>query len=312
MQAVILGWRIYDLLKDPLSLGLIGLTEAVPAIGLALYAGYIVDRSRPLVVYRRIILISFVSGLIVLCEHLFAAEMTSVVQAGFLYCAAFLTGMARSFSQPAIFSSVPRLLAREQLGSGNALSTLSMQTARMAGPAFGGLIFGFLGVIPASSLVCVFLVCAIVAMFMIRTHIPPPEAVGQKSNIGKEILSGLRYVFNHSILLPAMTLDMVSVLFGGVTALLPIFASEILVCGPKGLGLLRAGPALGAALMSMYLTRDVLKKNSGHLLFGSIAGFGVCILVFAASRNFFLSLFALAASGAFDSVNMLIRTQPFN
>jgi MFS family permease len=123
-----------------------------------------------------------------------------------------------------------------------------------------------------------------------------------------ELLSGLKFVFSHPILFPALTLDMVSVLFGGVTALLPIYAAEILFVGPKGLGILRGAPAIGAAVMSFLLIRFDIKKNAGRYLFFGVAGFGACILVFALSHNFILSLVALTLSGAFDSISMVIRT----
>lgn len=308
MQAVVLGWRIYDLLKDPLSLGMIGLTEAVPAIGLALYAGYLVDRMRPLLVYRRVIMVSLLSGILVLAEHVFATDMAVATQATILYAAAFLTGVARSFSQPAIFASVPRLVARDQLVRATATNSSVMQVARIGGPAFGGLIFGFFGPIVSSTLVCLLLLCAIGAMLRIKTDIAPPATQHKHANIKDELLSGVRFVFKHPILFPAMTLDMVSVLFGGVTALLPIFANDILMVGPKGLGALRAAPAVGATLMSFYQARKPLKGRSGTWLFTGVTGFGLCILVFGLSETFWISLVALAFSGVFDSISMLVRS----
>ena len=308
MQAVVLGWRIYDLLKDPLSLGLIGLTEAIPAIGLTLYAGYLVDRLRPLKVYRKVIMVSFVSGLVVLFEHVFAANLSIYQQAGMLYSAAFLTGIARAFSQPAIFATVPRLVDRSQLMQATATSTSAMQIARIAGPAAGGFIFGFFGAIVTSSLVCLLLIIASIAMLLIKKDIAPPESRPHHINIKDELLSGVRFVFRHPILFPALSLDMVSVLFGGVTALLPIFANEVLMVGPKGLGALRAAPAVGATIMSLYLARKPLRGNSGTWLFSAVIGFGLCILFFAMSKTFWISLVALALSGGFDSISMMIRS----
>jgi MFS family permease len=308
MQAVILGWRIYELLKDPLALGMIGLVEAVPAIGLALYAGYIVDRSRPLVIYRRIIYLSLLSGALVLAEHLWAIHMPLIAQVVLLYSASFLTGFARSFSQPAIFASVPRIVSRADLGKATALTSSVMQVARIAGPAFGGIIFGFMGAVVSSSIVCILLICAVISMLLIKQEIAPPENRAMGASVTEELLSGVRFVFKHKLLLPALSLDMFSVLFGGVTALLPIFASEILMVGPKGLGVLRAAPAIGATLMTIYLARAPLQKNSGTWLFSAVTGFGLCILVFGMSHNFYLSVAVLGLSGAFDSVSMIIRS----
>ena len=307
MQAVVLGWRIYDLLKDPLYLGFIGLAEAVPAIGLALYAGYLIDRSRPLIVYRRVMYVSLLSGVVVLAEHLLAPDLPLAVQVIMLYSASFLTGTARSFSQPAIFATVPRLVERGLLMRATAMSSSAMQIARIAGPAFGGLVFGFFGAVASSTIVCVLLIAASIAMVLIKKDIPPPESRGQHASIRDELLSGGKFVFKHPILLPALSLDMISVLFGGVTALLPIFAQDILMVGPKGLGALRAAPAVGASLMGLYLSGSN-RMRTGRWLFSAVTGFGVCILVFGLSRNFYLSLFALGLSGAFDSISMVIRS----
>jgi MFS family permease len=307
MQAVVLGWRIYELLKDPLYLGFIGLAEAVPAIGLALYAGYLIDRSRPLKVYRRVMYVSLLSGIVVLSEHLLAAQVPLALQVGMLYSASFLTGLARSFSQPAIFATVPRIVDRSMLMRAAAMSSSSMQIARIAGPAFGGLIFGFFGAVVSSSVVCLFLIAASIAMILIKKDIPPPQVKGEHASIKDEFLSGGNFVFKHPILFPALTLDMISVLFGGVTALLPIFAQDILFVGPKGLGALRAAPAVGATLMGLFLSRTNRMRRGSHL-FTAVAGFGVCILVFGMSRNFYLSLFTLALSGMFDSISMVIRS----
>lgn len=308
MQAVVLGWRIYELLHDPLYLGFIGLAEAVPAIGLALYAGYLVDRMKPLLVYRRVMYVSFLSGLIVLTEHIFHAGLSLAAQVAMLYFAAFLTGLARSFSQPAIYASVPRMVNRSELLKATAMMSSAMQIARIAGPAFGGFVFGFFGAITSSSLVCLILLGAIGSMIAIKNEVPSPESLHKHASIKDELLSGARFVFNHPILLPALSLDMISVLFGGVTALLPIFASDILLVGPKGLGALRAAPAVGAAIMTIFLSRSNTRMRTGGWLFSSVAAFGVCILVFGLSRDFYLSLAALALSGSFDSISMVIRS----
>lgn len=307
MQAVILGWRIYELLKDPLALGFIGLTEAVPAIGLALYAGYLVDRMRPLKVYRNVIHVSLLSGAIVLLEHIYQNQLSITMQAGMLYSASFLTGLARSFSQPSIFAAVPRIVERSKLMQAAAMTSSTMQVARIAGPAAGGIIFGFAGAITASTIVCLSLMISSIAMTLIKTEIPAPDPTHEHKSIKDELLSGAKFVYKHPILFPAMLLDMVAVMFGGVTALLPIFASDILMIGAKGLGALRAAPAIGAAVMGFYLFKKTVNRRSGTWLLSAMTGFGVCILVFGLSTNFYLSFAALLLSGAFDSINMIIR-----
>jgi MFS family permease len=309
MQSVVLGWRIYELLKDPLALGMIGLAEAVPAIGLALYAGYLVDRMAPLKVYRNVIFVSLLSGVLVLNEHVFDDKLNLFMQAALLYSASILTGVARAFSQPSIFASVPRIVGRENLLRATALMSSAMQVARIGGPAFGGLVFGFFGAIAASGLVCLFLLFAVASMAVMKLVLPPPSSLHQHASIKDELLSGGRFVFNHPVLFPALTLDMISVMFGGVTALLPIFAEDILAVGPKGLGILRAAPAIGATLMSFYQSRATYRGGrKGKTFLAAVGGFGLCILVFGLSRNFYLSIFALLMSGVFDSVSMVTRS----
>lgn len=307
MQAIVLGWRMYELTKDALYLGLIGLTEAVPALSLALFAGYIVDRSRPLIVYRRLVLVSLASGLMMLFSQLPYFGIPEATQVPLLFVSSFLTGCARAFSQPSMYSIVPKLIPRFLLPRSSAWMSSAMQTARMSGPAAGGILFGMIGVSGTAFIVCLFLFITSLFLWLMDFN-APANTPDKGRSIKEDLLSGAKFVFKHPILFPALTLDMVSVLFGGVTALLPIYAAEILFIGPTGLGLLRASPALGAFLMSTWMIKGEIKKNAGKKLFWAVAGFGICILIFAVSKNYILSFVALVASGAFDSISMLIRT----
>ncbi len=307
MQAILVGWRIYDLLQDPLALGLVGLAEAVPAISLALIAGHIVDRSRPLIIYRRVIAVSFVSALVVLISQVFAVHFGLWPQVITLYLASVLTGVARAFSQPAVYATVPRIVERTRLHTASAWMSSAMQVARIAGPALGGIFFGWMGVVFTAGVTSATLLGGILTMCFLE-NIQMGPIPKKQDDVKESFFSGASFVFSHPILFPALSLDMISVLFGGVTALLPIFAKEILLVGPKGLGMLRAAPAAGAAVMSFFLTRFYFKKNAGHWLFMAVAGFGVCILVFGLSTDFYISLAALFLSGLFDSVSMVIRT----
>lgn len=308
MQAVVIGWHIYELTKDPLALGLVGLAEALPALSLALYAGYIVDRNRPLKIYRLVMMGSFISAFILMAAALLTAHLSLFWQISALYISSVFTGAVRAFSQPSMFAIVPRIIKREDLSKAQAWMGTAMQSARVAGPAVGGLTFGFMGLVFSSIIICGLLLMGLVFSFLILAKIEPPLVKSKPSSLRAELAQGASYVFKHPILFPALTLDMVSVLFGGVTALLPIFASEVLLVGPKGLGALRAAPAIGATLMGLYLARVPIKKNAGSWLLSSVAGFGLCILVFAASKSFVLSMIALAFSGVFDSVSMIIRS----
>lgn len=307
MQAIILAWRMYELTHDALYLGMIGLAEAIPALGLALFAGYIVDRSRPLVIYRRLTFVSLTSASIMLITQLPQMNIESSMQVKLLFVSSFLTGCARAFSQPSIYSLVPKLIPKSLLPLSSAWMSSAMQTARMAGPAVGGILYGFLGITGTSIIICICLIITTISIYMMSFN-PPANIPERSKSIKKDLLSGVRFVFKHPVLFPALGLDMISVLFGGVTALLPIYAAEILFVGPEGLGVLRAAPAIGAFIMSTWLIRGGLKKGAGTKLLWSVAGFGICILVFAVSKNYILSLTALIASGMFDSVSMVIRT----
>lgn len=307
MQVIVLGWRMYELTKDPLHLGLIGLVEAIPALSLALIAGLIVDHSNPLRVYRKVVMVSFTSGLLMLFSQMKAFDLSVGVQVALLFTSSFLTGMARAFSQPAMYSMVPKLIPKALIPKSSAWMSGAMQISRISGPALGGILYGFLGVSGTASIVCALLLTTLTILFMIKLSHVKKERDPSRS-VKEELLVGAKFVFRHPILFPALSLDMVSVLFGGVTALLPIYAAEILFTGPKGLGILRAAPAVGAAIMSFVLIKWEIKRKAGTLLFTSVFGFGISILVFALSRDFTISLISLALSGAFDSVSMLIRT----
>jgi MFS family permease len=307
MQAIVLGWRMYELTQDALYLGLIGLVEAFPALSLAIFAGYIVDRSRPLIIYRRLVFISLTSGLVMLFSQWEGSGISESTQVPLLFVSSFLTGCARAFSQPSMYSLVPKLIPRALLPKSSAWMSSAMQTARVSGPAIGGILFGWIGVAGTAVVVCCSLIVPMIALQLIKYNGPANNPVRGKS-VKEDLLSGARFVYRHPILFPALTLDMVSVLFGGVTALLPIYAAEILFVGPEGLGVLRAAPAVGAFVMSTILIKTDIKKRAGYKLFWAVAGFGACILVFAMSKNYQLSLVALILSGVFDSVSMIIRT----
>ncbi len=307
MQAVILGWQMYVLTHDPLFLGLIGLAEAVPALSLALFSGYLVDRGNPLKILRIVVGVGLISGLIMWGTHLPMVHMAVSVQIVALFVSSFLTGVARSFLHPCIYSIVPQLMSRDELAKSSAWMTSAYQIASVSGPAIGGLLFGFFGVFVAASVSCVFLLSTVVLSFVLSFE-PQVKALTSRAHFfWKELGLGAKFVFKHPIMLPALTLDMVSVLFGGVTALLPIFAAEILFVGPEGLGILRASPAVGASVVGLWLTRRQIGANAGRWLLSAVTGFGVCTLVFAFSHNYILSLVVLGLAGACDSISAVIR-----
>jgi MFS family permease len=310
IQAVVIGWQIYEIKHDPLYLGLTGLVEAAPALSLALFAGEFVDRNNPLRIYRNVILLSLVSALILLftASPFFpAADGQKIL---WLYLAAFITGSARGFSGPALYALIPQLVHREVLKVSSAWLSAAFQFASIGGPAIGGLLYSWRGPTLPYLIESLGLFSALVLLRGIA-HRPRPAPkdglAAEKASRIQNIASGVKFVFGHQLLLSALALDMFAVLFGGVTAILPVFAAEILHIGPTGLGVLRAAPALGALFMSIYLIRHPIRGQVGRLLLSVIAGFGLCIISFGISRHYWLSLSLLVLSGALDSVSMVIR-----
>jgi len=306
MQAVVTGWLIYELYRDPLYLGLIGAVEALPALGLALVAGYLVDRSNPVHVYRGVLVVSLASALMLFAATLLGGDVSVSERATLIYASAFLTGLARGFTSPAVYSMMPQMVPREALAASSAWLTSAFQVAAVGGPALGGLIFGFGGARLATLIQVVLLVLGFFVFLGIRLQ---PKVVKRVKGepILENLLVGVRYVFKNQYLLSALSLDMFAVLFGGVTALLPLFASDILNVGPEGLGLLRAAPAVGALFVSVFLIRRPIRKNAGRILLASVAAFGLCILGFGVSESFWISALILALSGAVDAISMVVR-----
>ncbi len=304
MQAVIMGWEIYSIHKDPLYLGLIGLVEAIPSIGLALFAGYLVDRSNPVRVYQWVLVVSLCSALMLVGSTYggFGSESRSLI----IYAAAFVTGLARGFASPAVYSITPQVVPREALAISSAWLTSAFHVAAMAGPAVGGLLYGWTGSRGAFWLQAVLLFVSLGVFSTIRLK-PKVVRRARGEPFMENLLLGMKFVFRHELLLSALALDMFAVLFGGATALLPIFAGEILAVGPQGLGLLRAAPAVGALFMSVLLIRRPIRHDAGRILLACVAGFGFCIIGFGLSRMFWLSGLMLLASGALDCVSMVIR-----
>lgn len=295
-----MGWQMYDLTHDPLQLGLIGLAAAVPALSLSLFAGLFVDRRNPLRTYQTVILCSFCS--VMIAWH--AAGPRD------LYVAAILTGLVRSFASPSLNSLVPKLVTREELRVASAYSTTANRLAMVIGPGLAGVLLGIHGyTFPYVLAIASLAIATVSLLFVNYEHAPyvAPKIAHEKPSIKDELLAGVRYVSRHPLLLSAMSLDMFAVLFGGVTALLPIYAAEILNVGPSGLGWLRAAPAMGAIVMGFYLIKKPIKRHAGGILLTAVLGFGACILVFAVSKNYWLSLSVLAISGALDSISMVVR-----
>jgi MFS family permease len=304
-QAVCVGWQIYEITKDPLSLGLIGLAEAIPYIMIALFAGYVVDHYD-----RRKILLTAISVLVISSISLFYFSMNledaAVKSVLPIYILIFITGLARGFISPSMFAIMSQLVPKNLFGNSSTWNSTVWQIGAVGGPALGGFVYGFLGVAKAYLLNTFLFTLAFLFFSLItaREVIKSEKAEGLR----KSLTAGIKFVFGNQLLLSALSLDLFAVFFGGAVALLPMFADQILMVGPKGLGILRSAPAFGAMLMAIILAYHPLKENAGKKLLYAVALFGVCIVGFGLSTNFYVSLVFLALSGAFDNISVVIRT----
>ena len=305
VEEVVVGWQIYAHTHDPLSLGLVGLVEAVPFIAVALFAGHVADR----VDRRRAALASIL--VLVLCAAAFllltaTPGILSGARVWPLYAVIFISGIARSFLQPARTALGADLVPRELYENAIAWRSSTWQFAAVAGPALGGLLYGFASAVTAYAVALGLAVVA--AVEMARITAPPRPIARAAEPLARSLASGIRFVRSDPVLLGAITLDLFSVLFGGAVALLPIFAAQILRVGPQGLGLLRAAPAAGAVLMSVALAHRPPLRRAGRSLLLSVALFGLAMIGFGLSRSFVLSLALLAFSGMVDNVSVVIRS----
>ena len=306
IQATIVGWQLYEMTRDPLALGLIGLTEAVPAITVSLYAGYVAD-----MVSRKKIILGTITLLLVCALALLFFTLPpgkSILRFGAfpIYLVIFLSGLARGFLSPANFSFMPQLIPRHLYANAVSLNTTFWLVGSIVGPMLAGFMYALWGISASYLLDALFVVAALCFYMAIPSRPVPP--VSQEQGVRQKIKSGLQFVMNTQIILGAISLDMFAVLFGGAVALLPIFAAEILEVGPQGLGMLRAAPALGAVIMALYITHHPIHRNTGKVMLYCVAGFGISMIAFGLSTSFIFSLCMLMLSGMFDSISMIIRS----
>ena len=304
IQATVVAWQVYALTKDPLSLGLVGLAEAVPFIGAALYAGHIADRHDRKRLSLLAIGVQTLAGVILLAYTL-RPEVLAGGRVWPIYAVVFVSGVARSFLQPARTALGAEIVPRETYANAVAWRSSLWQFGAVVGPALGGVLYGFSGARAAYAVETVLCLAGWLLYALIDyTHRPRTAREGR---IGENLTVGIRFLLTQPELLGAQLLDLFSVLFGGAPALLPIFTSEILHVGPEGLGVLRAAPAAGAVAMSVVLAHRKL-RGAGRTLFLCVAAFGLCWIFFALSRSFWLSLILMAVSGMVDNVSVVIRS----
>jgi MFS family permease len=303
IQNVTLFWQIFKITGDPLSLGFIGLAEALPSLAVALYAGHLADRyDRKTIAFFSLLLFVATSFFL----FLFSVDLIKVEGAFPYYIVIFISGIARGFYRPASFALMTQVVPKELFPKSAAWNSTFWQSSDMAGAALGGVIIGYWGIYGSYLIALILAVFGAWQVFRIKSR-----TVIQHSDhipVLKSIKEGVDFVFKNQVILGAMTLDLVAVLFGGAVALLPIFATEVLNVGPLEYGILNAAPSAGAIITAFYLAYKPPVKRAGQNLITSIVGFGICMIIFALSKNFYLSFIALALSGLFDSVSVVIRS----
>ena len=307
MQFVVIEWEVYSLTKSPLALGYIGLMEVIPAVLMALFAGHVADRKD-----NRSLLMLCIGGFSLISIGLFLLTWPRVISGmpkesvllG-IYVLIFLGGFVRAFIGPTVFSLMAFILPRKLYPNGATWNSAAGQFARVLGPALGGFTIGLIGVHWSMCLIFGFALIALLALTGISKK--PIAEVNEGQTVWESLREGLGFVYREKSVLGAITLDMVAVLFGGAVAILPVFAQDILQVGSEGFGVLRAAPAVGTSLIMIVSAHFPLYKNAGMKLLTMVFGFGLSILVFGISGNFWLSVIALFFSGLTDGVSMIIR-----
>lgn len=307
-QDVVIGWQVYSLSHSVFMLGLVGLAEALPALAGAFYAGHAVDVGKPYRIYLACIAALTANGIAL---FLFAGGIireSDTILLTLLFVGIFISGLARSFITPSSYSLIPQVVPRADIPKASAWIGSGFQFAAVTGPAVAGLVYGLYGVCVAWLIPTLLMTTALLLLFPMSVSIQNYQSRATHEPTLKSILAGWHYVMARPALLSVMALDMFAVLFGGAVAMLPAYADQILHIGSQGLGVLRAAPAMGAIASALFLTRHPMQRVYGATLLWVVAGFGVCIIIFGLSHSFTLSLVALVASGAFDSVSVVIRT----
>jgi len=299
IMSVSVGWQIYDITRDPLYLGYVGLAQFLPPLGLVLVTGLVADR------FNRRYIMAACLGVEALCALGFLVFTLSHPTGVWpMFAILAVLGIARAFLNPASDALAPNLVAKEAIPHAISLSVMVWQTASIAGPVAGGLLYGIAGEVAYGVALALIAIAALLVLLI--GAVAQPNHVAEETTLST-LFAGFAFIRKDRIVLGAISLDLFAVLLGGAVALLPVYARDILEVGPWGLGLLRAAPGVGAILMALYLARYGIKDKAGVLLFGFVAAFGFFTIVFGLSTSVPLSIAALVLMGACDMVSVYIR-----
>jgi MFS family permease len=300
MQSVAVGWQVYEITKRPLDLGLVGLAQFLPGILLFLVSGHVADRYDR----RRLIVFCYV-GFAVCCALLLFTSVRNVRSVYYIFAVLILLGIVRSFTGPVSRALLPQLIPEEHFPSAVAWASTILQGAAILGPALGGLVYAFFrGPSAVYVLAVMMAIAAVICTLQLKTQAKqrPREPINLTT-----VSAGLRYIWREKVVLGSISLDLFAVFLGGAVALLPVYAREILLTGPWGLGLLRAAPGVGAASMALFLAHRPMRRKVGLIMLWCVAGFGLFNILFGISHSLILSLIALFFVGATDMVSVIVR-----
>ena len=300
MQAVAVGWQVYEITKRPLDLGLVGLAQFLPGIVLFLVSGHVADRFN-----RRNLLILCDVGFATCFALLLAITLRGAVSIAAVFAVLVLLGVVRSFNGPVSRAMLPHLVRPEHFAGSVAWASSIFQAATILGPILGGLIYAFARG-PVAVYVCAALAAGVAIALTLQLPAQEKERARPAANLST-VFEGFRYIWREKLILGAISLDLFAVLLGGAVALLPVYAREILNAGPWALGILRSAPGVGAGIMAIAIAHRPLKNRAGATMLWCVAGFGLCTVIFGVSRSFAISLAALFLVGATDMVSVIVR-----
>ena len=307
MMGTLVGWWIYNLTNDPFAIGLIGLSEVIPAISMALYAGHIIDISEKRKLLLTAVCIYLIAVLVLLClsssytSHYLSNHSIAIC----IYSVIFFTGIIRSFAGPTFSVLIAYIVPRQNLQNATTWNQGTWLSASVTGHALGGLLIALIGISGTLEVIVVLIIIAFILLRRLK-HKPPLNERGEKKT-WDSVKEGLSFVFRTRELLGAISLDLFAVLFGGAVAMVPVYARDILNVGARGFGFLNASSDLGSIFIVVLLTFFPLRHKQGRTLLFAVAGFGTCIIIFALSKVFWLSFLALGIGGMVDGVSVVIR-----
>ena len=307
MMSTLVGWWVYDLTRDPFAIGLIGLSEVIPAVSFALYAGHVIDISekRKLLLKGVFFYLLCAGVLLFLSTNIVKENLSNHRIALCIYGVIFITGIVRSFAGPTFTVLLAYIVPKQTLQNATTWSQGTWLSASVTGHAIGGFLIATVGITGALISICALIFSSIFVLTLLK----PKKSLtpAEERRTWESVKKGLRFVFRTKEILAAMSLDLFAVFFGGAVAMVPVFAKDILHIGPQGFGWLNAAADIGSIFIVILLTISPLRKQQGKKLFFAVAGFGCCIILFALSKWFWLSFAALLFSGILDGISVVVR-----